>query len=549
MSSYLFRPRTVEQATQESDAAFQMADLPSNMFQGMLSEGPQGVSKALLEGKEYGLKDLTGKEHGFVAETAYEALTDPTMLFGPVKTMFKGLGRVIKDPSKAYGDITSSLSNFIDGYYGSSSGSKGAAVVSWLPAQLKNMVSTISPNGLKTLEEFGMTKPMVDMAAKFLAASKAGDKKALKKAYAQVQHGAYMMHRAGVSPDDMPPLYQRMIDSMSLDGQGFMPLSKETYLDEIKNIPYMTKKGMSVGPADPKVASKLFESAQNAWGLSSGKTKAGMPVDMIIRRPDVMLGDFASDVSKSGMSTMLSKVFSGGVFDSADDLKKALDKQLMSAKGSRAGVGRVVDTRTAEEIAAGKTKTSVVDPETGVVSKANPYKVTNIKVADDGVYFNYRGSQVEKAGKKGNELASRSYLEGGINMQVHVDKKGNVTAVTSDNYDFYEDKIKITEKILPKGILGVTPPIRVNMLRRKTGDQIVNATKRPETFGRSELEAIAAQRARPDHAGTLAYGALGLQAGGGMLSEGASAAGLSILDAINENHNIQLSEKPRFPGF
>jgi|SaaInl0LU_22_DNA_1037365.scaffolds.fasta_scaffold00744_16 hypothetical protein len=517
MSSYLSRPRTMEQATQESNAALKMADVPSNMFQGMLSEGPQGASKALLEGKEYGLKDLTGKEHGIVAETAYEVATDPAMLFGPVKTMFKGLGRVIKDPSKAYGDITSSLSNFIDGYYGSSSGSKGAAVVSWLPTQLKNMVSTISPDGLKTLEEFGMTKPMVDMAAKFLAASKAGDKKALKKAYAQVQHGAYMMHRAGVSPADMPPLYQRMIDSMSLDGQGFMPLSKETYLDEIKNIPYATKKGMSVGPADPTVASKLFESAQNAWGLSSGKTKAGMPVDMIIRRPDVMLGDFASDVSKSGMSTMLSKVFSGGVFDSADDLKKALDKQLMSAKGSRAGVGRVVDTRTAEEIAAGKTKTSVVDSETGVVSKVSPYKVTNIKVADDGVYFSYRGSQVEKAGKKANELASRSYLEGGINMQVHVDKKGNVTAVTSDNYDFYEDKIKVTEKLLPKGILGVTPPIRVNILRRRTGDQIVNAPQGAETFGKDQLEAIAAQRATPDIAGNVAYGVLGGRAAQGML--------------------------------
>jgi hypothetical protein len=326
-----------------------------------------------------------------------------------------------------------------------------------------------------------------------------------------------MMHRAGVSPADMPPLYQRMIDSMSLDGQGFMPLSKETYLDEIKNIPYATKKGMSVGPADPTVASKLFESAQNAWGLSSGKTKAGMPVDMIIRRPDVMLGDFASDVSKSGMSTMLSKVFSGGVFDSADDLKKALDKQLMSAKGSRAGVGRVVDTRTAEEIAAGKTKTSVVDPETGVVSKVSPYKVTNIKVADDGVYFSYRGSQVEKAGKKANELASRSYLEGGINMQVHVDKKGNVTAVTSDNYDFYEDKIKVTEKLLPKGILGVTPPIRVNILRRRTGDQIVNAPQGAETFGKDQLEAIAAQRATPDIAGNVAYGVLGGRAAQGML--------------------------------
>jgi hypothetical protein len=215
---------------------------------------------------------------------------------------------------------------------------------------------------------------------------------------------------------------------------------------------------------------------------------------------------------------MLAKVFKDGVFDSAEDLKKALDKQLMSAKGSRAGVGKVVDTRTAQEIAEGKMKTTVTDPVTGVTTKVNPYKVTNVKVADDGVYFQYRGSQVEKAGKVGNELASRSYLEGGINMQVRVGKDGDVTAVTSDNYDFFEDKIKATEKILPKGILGITPPIRVNILRRRTGDQIVNAPKGAETFGRPELEAIAAQKARPDYLGNLAYGSLGLQGVGGMLS-------------------------------
>ena len=100
-------------------------------------------------------------------------------------------------------------------------------------------------------------------------------------------------------------------------------------------------------------------------------------------------------------------------------------------------------------------------------------------------------------------------------MQVHVDKKGNVTAVTSDNYDFYEDKIKVTEKLLPKGILGITPPIRVNILRRRTGDQIVNAPQGAETFGRPELETIANQRATSDTVGNTAYGVLG---GQGMLS-------------------------------
>lgn len=487
---------------------------PAEMVQGAIAQGPSGVSEA-VRGRKYGLKDITGEDYGPMADMALDIVTDPAIIFGPVKTMAKGVGRVAKDAPKAYADLSSSLSNFIDGFYGSSAGSKNAAVVSWLPQQLKNMMSTMSPNGLRTLEEFGMTKPMVDMTANFLKASAAGDTKALKKAYAQVQHGAYMMHRAGVEPKDMPPMYQRMIDSMSLDGQGFMPLSKETYLDEIKNVPYATKKGTSVGPADPKVSSKLFESAQKAWGMTSGKTKTGMPVDMIIRRPDVMLGDFASDVSKSGMTTMLAKVFKEGTFDSAEALKTAIDKQLKSAKGSRIGVGKVTDTRTAQEVAENKMKTTVVDPATGKATKVNPYKVTNVKVADDGVYFSYRGSQVEKAGKKANELASRSYLEGGINMQVHVDKKGNLTAVTSDNYDFFEDKIKATEKLLPRGILGITPPIRVNILRRRTGDQIVNAPKGAETFGKPELEAIANQRATSDTVGNTAYGVLG---GQGMLS-------------------------------
>jgi hypothetical protein len=487
---------------------------PAEMVQGAIAQGPSGVSEA-VGGRKFGLKDITGEDYGPMADTALDIATDPAMIFGPIKTMAKGVGRIAKDAPKAYADVSSSLSNFIDGYYGSSAGSKGSAVVAWLPQQLKNMMSTMSPNGLRTLEEFGMTKPMVDMTANFLKASKAGDTKALKKAYAQVQHGAYMMHRAGVEPKDMPPMYQRMIDSMSLDGQGFMPLSKDAYLDEIKNVPYATKKGTEVGPANPEVASKLFESAQKAWGMTSGKTKTGMPVDMIIRRPDVMLGDFASDVSKSGMATMLAKVFKEGTFDDVGSLMSAMEKQLKSAAGSRVGVGSVKDLRTAEELAGNKRLATLVDPITGEVTKTKPYVVDGLRVGDDGIYFNYRGSQVEKAGKKGNELASRSYLEGGINMQVHVDKKGNVTAVTSDNYDFYEDKIKVTEKLLPKGILGITPPIRVNILRRRTGDQIVNAPQGAETFGRPELEVIANQRATSDTVGNTAYGVLG---GQGMLS-------------------------------
>lgn len=495
---------------------------PAEMVQGTMAQGPQGAIEA-LRGRKYGLKDITGEDYGPVADMALDMATDPAVIFGPVKTMAKGIGRIAKDAPKAYADVSSSLSNFIDGYYGSSAGSKGSAVVAWLPQQLKNIAKTISPNGLRTLEEYGMTKPMVDMTANFLKASKSGDTKALKKAYAQVQHGAYMMHRAGVEPKDMPPMYQRMIDSMSLDGQGFMPLSKETYLDEIKNIPYATKKGTSIGPTNPDVASKLFETAQKAWGMSSGKTAAGMPVDMIIRRPDVMLGDFASDVSKSGMTTMLAKVFKGGTFDDVGSLMTAMEKQLKSASGSRVGVGTVRDLRTAEELAANKRLATIVDPVTGKTTKTKPYVVDNLRVGDDGVYFNYRGSQVEKAGKKGNELASRSYLEGGINMQVHVDKKGNVTAVTSDNYDFYEDKIKATEKLLPKGILGITPPIRVNILRRRTGDQIVNAPKGVETFGKPELEAIASQVPTSDTLGNAAYGTLGVSATPGMITGAAQS--------------------------
>ena len=103
----------------------------------------------------------------------------------------------------------------------------------------------------------------------------------------------------------------------------------------------------------------------------------------------------------------------------------------------------------------------------------------------------------------------------------------------------------MNEKILPKGILGITPPIRVNILRRRTGDQIVNAPKGVETFGVPELEAIAAQKVRRDHLGNLAYGSLGLQGAGGMLA----GIGPSIRETMDENSNIQLSEKPRFPGF
>ena len=99
MSSYLSRPRSLEQAKLEADMSL---NAPSNAIQGMLAEGTEGLAKGALLEKEYGLKDLTGKDHNMFVETGYDMLTDPTALVGPLRHAFTSAGRVLKNPVKSY---------------------------------------------------------------------------------------------------------------------------------------------------------------------------------------------------------------------------------------------------------------------------------------------------------------------------------------------------------------------------------------------------------------------------------------------------------------
>jgi hypothetical protein len=499
MSSYLNRPRSLQQAIQEAEAAQKLQAVVPETFQGLLAGDPL----AGIQGRDVRLSDVTGREQGSTSEFVFEMLADPSMIFGPIKTMYKGLGSVAKAPAKTYADVASSLSNYITGYYGSG-GSKAGAIVSWLPEQLKNTISHFSPSGLKTLEKTGMSKPIIDMTAKYLAAHKAKDGKALPKLYAQLQHAAYMMHRAGIDTKEMPPMYQRMIKSMSLNNKGFQPFSKEQYVKEASEIVKTTAKGApTTAQANPSVLGELFDKAQTAWGVSSGKTAQGKPMDMIIRRPDAALGDFASDVSKSLFGSTLANMFkkNQGSFESPEELLAAIHKELRRSTGQAKGMGKVTKVDSVP----------VKDAVTGKTIKGNPYVVEGFKIGDDGVYFNYRGSQVEKkGGKKVNELASRSYLEGGVNMQVHVTKEGVVTAIISDTYDFLEDKIPQTEKVLERGIWGVSAPIVTDVTKR--GDrtaQISNKFPTDVKFGIDEARAIADTPIQQDVLGNVAYGDIG----------------------------------------
>lgn len=495
MSSYLSRPRSLEQAKLEADMSL---NAPSNAIQGMLAEGTEGLAKGALLEKEYGLKDLTGKDHNMFVETGYDMLTDPTALVGPLRHAFTSAGRVLKNPVKSYADVSASLSNYIDGFYGSGAGK--AAVIPWLPKQVKRVFDNFSPDGLKMMEKHGITKPVVDMTAKYLSAIKSSGsnasvvKRTKKMAFAQVQHAAYMMHRAGLGKNDMPPLFQRMIESMSYKGTGFQPLSKSTYVDAVKDITLPYKGMKKVAKNDSQVVSKLFDRLTDAWKVGDAKTATGKDVDMIIRRPDPISGDFVTDVAQGSMTTALKGVFKNGAFGSEKELEQALIKHLSSSKGTKVGVGNVRNTLSPEEVARGAIKKTVQDPITGKDVKVNPYEVTGITVGDGGVYFRYKGTPVTKKSfgktREGFELASKSYLEGGVNMQVHVSKEGKVTGIVSDNYDFFEDKIKATENILPKGILGVSVPIQLDILKRGTGKQVVNSYEPASTFGMNELEQI-----------------------------------------------------------
>lgn len=518
MSVFIPQIRNQQDLQRTLEGVDKGVSLVPETFQGMLAGDPM----AGLKGRDVKLEEVLGGKPvdpslnaaislatGFnpnkVSNFAFEALADPTVLLAPVKTMISAGRLAAKNAPKTYAEASSSLSNYITGYYGSGGG-KGKAVVSWLPQQLSNMVSHFSPSGIKTLEKYGMSKPVIDMTAKYLAAHKAGDGKALGQAYAQLQHAAYMMHRAGIDTKDMPPMYQRMIKSMSLNEKGFQPFSKENYVDEVSNVVKTTAKGIPTkAQVNSSVVGKLFDKAQKAWGISDGKTSTGKPMDMIIRRPDAALGDFASDVSKSVFGSTLANVFkrNQGGFEAPEDLLAAIHKELRRSTGQAKGMGNV---RKVEP-------TKVKDAVTGKTIQGNPYVVEGFTVADDGVYFNYRGSQVEKeGGKKVNELASRSYLEGGVNMQVHVSKEGVVTAIVSDTYDFFEDKIKVTEELLPRGIWGVSAPIVTDVTKR--GDRVSQVSNKFPTdtrFTVQDLESVARTPIERDVVGETAYGMLGAQ--------------------------------------
>ena len=96
MSSYLNRPRSLQQAIQEAEAAQKLQAVVPETFQGLLAGDPL----AGIQGRDVRLSDVTGREQGSTSEFVFEMLADPSMIFGPIKTMYKGLGSVAKAPAK-----------------------------------------------------------------------------------------------------------------------------------------------------------------------------------------------------------------------------------------------------------------------------------------------------------------------------------------------------------------------------------------------------------------------------------------------------------------
>ena len=556
MSSYLsgVRPKTLESATQESEATLDYLDRPQQALTGLLSEGTSGAIKGFLGQEKYdGLDSIIKSKGGEVPEgmayeaasLAYDVLADPTNLIGGA--LVKGFDMLEGGARKGRGMLTGSSPNVISDFYSlnpekafptgynpakvkkaiaageevpkqakdayeawsrtntalhivEKMGTKVdklpegykdkiLKVVDKIPAKIKGTVAELQaskdPDVKKQadvmLGAYFKTKGFAEWAGEsvanvfstvFSSTSKAAykdtglttaNKKRVEKAFGAgdntgVKTGvAQLQHAAYMAHrrgrTDLPPVLQETMDQMSIG--GFQKLDPSKY-EELSGTVQKQVRGQDyTTPAD--VTGSLLKQATKNWGV--GLTDNAT---MVVRQPRGFSGDFVSDANrKSKAVTAGRRIFSERPqgFDSVLDLKKAYEKKGFD----------------------------------------------NVKMTPTGVIIT-------------GSAASNSYLEGGINIVTHIDLKGVGNVIISDMYDFLEKVpvIKKIEQMMEEDIIGVTPPITVDLLG--TTGKAVNTRTVPENIDKlKEMTGVAEASAQTLEKATMKEGL-----GAGMLAREAN---------------------------
>ena len=530
-------------------------------MQGMLLNAlsPKGPLQGFSEGYSGTPQDIKGSGSLFLDNLGSDFLN----FLNPIDVVSGGAvgvgKRFLDTQKKSLGDdlvpsVASSPDNFLPGYYGSFK-DKNVALSKFIVDSFESSMKSLSPEAIKTYKETGYNPVMIKKVQSFVknrqeavaevsrltevgkglietygnnspqvkehkkALRAAGEKAsaANRQVEAQIQHGTYIALRAGVKPDDLPPLYKQMLDKMSVNASGANPLGFDTYFDIVKDY-----KGSSTGPTGrvinqrKNVAQSLFNKALANWGI-----KDPDKFTMVVRQSDDA-NPFNNDVSK--IATQLNTLFpQGKSFKTVDDLYTALkNKQKTNQEFVLRGIGlqkgekggNVVTIRgrqyNADDVAIRKSENGVF-----LSIKGNP-KFSPLEVQRMAAEENARRVEANKVLEKENTLRkekglgpvldskkepkkpkpllklrekealykkygsgsggvkSTSFLEGGVNIEVHITPDGKMTTVISDDYNFLENILPSLEESFDKKILGITPPIKVDLRAGKFKD-----TKQP----------------------------------------------------------------------
>lgn len=468
------------------------------------------------------------------ANVAMDVLADPLNI--PLASAIKNTPRLGDSLGESYSTLAAGLENFIDGFYG---GDRAGAMGKWVADQVKNLVSPFSEKSIKIMEKTGLTKPVVDILAKHSALLKGGrgatDLKTKRKMAAQLEHVGYTLHRAGIPTEELPPVIQNIIKGMSVKGTGFQPESFDNYWDTVGDIPRKfveSTSGKRRGnnfKASQDVVRTLYNQAKTAWGFEN---TVKMPTDIVVRASDSVLGDFQTDAFKSGVAKAAANFFQ----------KTRNKKSTESAEELAEGIKNFLPSYAPFKNKQQRIGTSGKQTEDG------KWVVDKVRTGDDGIYINYGGRSATDARTAGN--VSASFLEGGINMQVHINNDGIMTMLISDKYDFLEEQLP-TEALFKNEIFGVTQPIIMDLKAMGSGKQFKNTgtggeIEDPTTQALGlikQAQEASSFRNAPvanvvDKASQAALGAVG----GGMLA--------GAVDTLkNEGDDYQYGDIPTFRSF
>lgn len=472
--------------------AFEMLDRPLNAVQGLVSGEEGGLMRGLRKEEDYSYMDAIPLE----TQAAYPKTTaalatlgefaaDPLNLVG-AGVLKKGAAAVNKLKNyDARGLVSSSFPNFLDDFYGlvgdrfkelptrekllggvlgavkfkgTSNTEEGTALVAkargfvnGMAKGIKNIAGTaISPEARALWAEQGINQGAVKIIEENLSKSLTDSGFDLtsaegKKAVAQAQFHILALVRAG-RQDAIPEALKRISDVSFLG--GFVPYTKDSYKQVIKTHARITNADTGRKIAVPeKRLDQAMDYIAKAWGLPLDNPM----VSLSVKRAQGSGGAHVSDAARK--NPVIAEI--RNAFTRIDNQKGSVTNENLFQELSK-------------RLSAKSTKGE--DVKTAAQKRFKLLTESAEDAKENGIWVMGSGKSV-------------SYLEGGVNILTHIDKKGRATVFVSDEQNFLE-KAPIVNKFIegkrgdqPVRSLTVSEPIAVDVIKKM--DIKANSGTRP----------------------------------------------------------------------